>query len=66
VNSVIQQPKPADIFRISSAFKRGDARAAQELMRGGRGVLYVPDSSGQYMDAERFAKLLAGLLGQDK
>jgi len=35
-------------------------------MRRGRGVLYVPSDTGQYMSAEDFQKLLAGLLGQHK
>ena|SRR6516225_4652278 len=42
---------------------RGDARAAQELMRR---RLYVPSDSGQYMSAEDFQKLFAGLPRQNK
>jgi hypothetical protein len=42
--------------------KRSDPRAAQELLRRGRNVLYVPDDIGS-MSAKDFAKLLAGLLG---
>lgn len=40
--------------------KQGDSRAAMELVRRGRKVLFTPDSS-QYMTAEEFQKLLAGL-----
>jgi hypothetical protein len=41
--------------------KQGDPRAAMELMRRGRKVLFTPDDSGQYMSADDFQKLLAGL-----
>jgi hypothetical protein len=43
--------------------RRGKPRAAQELLRRGRNVLFVPDQT-QYMDAETFQKLLAGLLDE--
>jgi hypothetical protein len=43
--------------------KQGDPRAALELMRRGRNVLFVPDQT-QYMDAETFQKFLAGLLDE--
>ena len=43
--------------------RRGDPRAARELLRRGRNVLFVPDQT-QYMDAEMFQKLLAGLLNE--
>ena len=45
--------------------KRGDARAAQELMRRGRGVLYVPDNVPS-MSAEDWVKFLAGFGGDDE
>jgi len=43
--------------------KRGDPRAAQELLRRGRSVLYVADQT-PYMDASTFQKLLSGLLDE--
>jgi hypothetical protein len=36
---------------------------AMELVRRGRKVLFTPDQT-QYMDAETFQKLLAGLLSE--
>jgi hypothetical protein len=41
--------------------KQGDSRAAQELLRRGRRVLYVPDDSTGSMSADDFQRLLAGL-----
>jgi len=43
--------------------RRGDPRAAMELVRRGRKVLFTPDST-EYMDAKTFQKLLAGLLDE--
>lgn len=43
--------------------KQGDPRAAMELMRRGRPVLFTPDST-QYMSAKEFADLLSGLSDQ--
>jgi hypothetical protein len=47
--------KPYEFFA-----HRGERRAAQELLRRGRKVLLTPDDS-QYMSAEDFKNLLAGL-----
>jgi hypothetical protein len=42
--------------------KRGDPRAAAELQRRGRTVIYMPDSDTPlYMDSDAFANLLKGL-----
>jgi hypothetical protein len=37
-----------------------------ELVRRGRSVLFVPDSSGQYMSADDFANLIKGIFGNDQ
>jgi hypothetical protein len=42
------------------AEQQGDPRAAMELLRRGRRVLFVPDST-QYMDADAFQRFLSGL-----
>jgi hypothetical protein len=49
---------------LTGIAKRGDVRAADELMRRGRGVLYVPDNI-ESMSAADWAKFLAGL-GNDQ
>jgi hypothetical protein len=43
--------------------KKGDPRAAQELLRRGRSVLFVPDDIGS-MSAQDFADLLRGISDQ--
>jgi hypothetical protein len=48
------------VNRLTPLAKRGDPRAAQEMVRRGRSVIYVPDTSDA-MSAEDFARLLAGL-----
>jgi hypothetical protein len=51
---------------LTSIAKPGECRAAQELVRRGRGVLYVPSDSGDYMDASAFQRLLQGTFGHDQ
>ena len=47
---------------LSPLARRGDPRAAAELQRRGRSVLFVPDtSSPDYLDASRFADILKNL-----
>jgi len=45
---------------LTGIAKTGDPRAAAELMRRGRGVLFVPDNV-QSMSADEWANFLAGL-----
>jgi hypothetical protein len=46
---------------LSPLARQGDPRAAQELLRRGRRVLFVPDDSTGSMSAQDFADLLKGL-----
>jgi hypothetical protein len=47
---------------LSPLARQGDPRAAQELLRRGRRVLYVPDADlSQAMSAQDFADMLKGL-----